>query len=172
MAGTFPVNGAPDELVDDLDDGVDGADELAGRVALTLQSAAARGKGRGSVSNQDTHRRVMVSFLSEAKSTVQPNGVPSSSLRAYFLPIDAPESSTREAIPILRILRAARQFCRDTMASSPDGKQGGCKDHKKRCELRGEHTDVVNERPQCRVLRDGDNETLDWGDDRREREDL
>lgn len=42
----------------------------------------------------------------DAKSTVQPKGVPSSSFLAYFLPMDADESSTREAMPILRILRA------------------------------------------------------------------
>jgi hypothetical protein len=48
----------------------------------------------------------MVPFFNEPKSTVHPKGVPSSSFLAYFLPIEADESSTRDAMPILRILRA------------------------------------------------------------------
>jgi hypothetical protein len=39
---------------------------------------------------------------SHAKSTVIPNGVPSSSLRAYLLPIDTLDESTREETPDLR----------------------------------------------------------------------
>lgn len=37
--GALPVDRTPDELVHDLDDGVDGANELVGRVALTVLSA-------------------------------------------------------------------------------------------------------------------------------------
>jgi hypothetical protein len=39
---------------------------------------------------------------SQAKSSVTPKGVPSSSLRAYRFPIEVLESSTREKIPALR----------------------------------------------------------------------
>ena len=42
----------------------------------------------------------------QAKSSVTPNGVPSSSLRAYRFPIDVFESSTRENTPALRNLDA------------------------------------------------------------------
>ena len=42
----------------------------------------------------------------QAKSSVTPNGVPSSSLRAYRFPIDVFESSTRENTPALRNLEA------------------------------------------------------------------
>jgi len=44
---------------------------------------------------------------SQAKSSVTPNGVPSSSLRAYRFPIEVLESSTREKIPALRSFDAA-----------------------------------------------------------------
>ena len=47
-------------------------------------------------------RRVMVLFLTVAKSTVIPYGVPSSSFLAYLLPIVADESSTLDATPFLR----------------------------------------------------------------------
>ena len=43
-----------------------------------------------------------------AKSTVAPKGVPSSSFREYRFPIEALESSTRQATPAFRILRAIR----------------------------------------------------------------
>jgi hypothetical protein len=39
---------------------------------------------------------------SQAKSSVTPKGVPSSSLRAYRFPIEVFESSTREKMPALR----------------------------------------------------------------------
>ena len=42
----------------------------------------------------------------QAKSSVTPNGVPSSSLRAYRFPIDVFESSTREKTPAFRNLDA------------------------------------------------------------------
>ena len=44
----------------------------------------------------------------QAKSNVTPNGVPSSSFRAYRFPIDVFESSTRENTPALRNLDAKR----------------------------------------------------------------
>jgi hypothetical protein len=39
---------------------------------------------------------------SQAKSSVTPKGVPSSSLRAYRFPIEVFESSTREKMPAFR----------------------------------------------------------------------
>ena len=44
---------------------------------------------------------------SQAKSSVRPNGVPSSSFRAYRLPIEVLESSTREKTPALRSFEAS-----------------------------------------------------------------
>lgn len=44
---------------------------------------------------------------SQAKSSVTPKGVPSSSLRAYRFPIEVFESSTREKIPALRSFDAS-----------------------------------------------------------------
>ena len=49
-------------------------------------------------------RKVKVLSFTDWKSTVIPNGVPSSSLREYRLPILAEESSTRLEIPIRRSL--------------------------------------------------------------------
>ena len=42
----------------------------------------------------------------QAKSIVNPNGVPNSSFRAYRLPIEVLESSTREKTPALRSFAA------------------------------------------------------------------
>lgn len=50
-------------------------------------------------------RRVTDLSLIESKSTVIPNGVPSSSLRAYRLPILLEELSMLFEIPMLRNLR-------------------------------------------------------------------
>lgn len=117
-----PVNVAPDELVDDRDDRVDGTNELVGRVSFTGSSACHRptrfshslpkrhgtlGKGcRVSDMLCLLHDETARWFYVQAKSTVQPYGVPSSSLRAYFFPIEALESSTRLATPSRRIFRA------------------------------------------------------------------
>jgi hypothetical protein len=46
---------------------------------------------------------------SQAKSSVTPKGVPSSSLRAYRFPIEVFESSTREKMPALRSFDAGRK---------------------------------------------------------------
>lgn len=102
LAGALPVEGALDELVDDGDNVVDLADELGGGVALAEGDGAVL-EGWMSVLLQ---RELSGDGNALAKSTVQPKGVPSSSLRAYFLPMDAPESSTRDAMPNLRSLRA------------------------------------------------------------------
>ena len=48
----------------------------------------------------------------QAKSSVTPKGVPSSSLRAYRFPIEVFESSTREKTPALRSFDAAPQTVR------------------------------------------------------------
>jgi hypothetical protein len=53
---------------------------------------------------------------SQAKSSVTPKGVPSSSLRAYRFPIEVFESSTREKTPALRSLEAS-QTMRTIMAN-------------------------------------------------------
>ena len=45
----------------------------------------------------------------QAKSRVTPKGVPNSSLRAYRLPIDVFESSTRENTPAWRNFEAAKK---------------------------------------------------------------
>jgi len=58
------------------------------------------------------HREIQQSRIRSdvhAKSSVTPKGVPSSSLRAYRLPIDVFESSTREKTPALRNLEAAAE---------------------------------------------------------------
>lgn len=49
-------------------------------------------------------------FNLQAKSKVTPNGVPSSSFRAYRLPIDVLESSTLENTPAFRNLDADRDI--------------------------------------------------------------
>lgn len=91
---------------------------------------------------------------------MQPNGVPSSSLRAYFLPIEADESSTRLAMPSLRIFRAVNKSGmgsgRATQQSAP---------------ARG-LTDIVDERAESRVLADSDDEALDRGNEGWEGKDL
>jgi hypothetical protein len=91
---------------------------------------------------------------------VQPKGVPSSSLRAYFLPIEADESSTRLAMPSLRIFRAVK---RSTM--------GSVRATQKSAPARG-LTDIVDERAESRVLADGDDEALDRGNEGGEGKDL
>ena len=48
----------------------------------------------------------------QAKSSVTPKGVPSSSLRAYRFPIEVFESSTREKMPALRSFDAVPQTVR------------------------------------------------------------
>lgn len=83
-------------------------------------------------SNVKTHRRVIVRLATavlrlkidifsltrvwrvkmkdvQAKSRVTPKGVPNSSFRAYRLPIDVFESSTRENTPALRNFEAAKK---------------------------------------------------------------
>jgi hypothetical protein len=49
---------------------------------------------------------------SQAKSSVTPKGVPSSSLRAYRFPIEVFESSTREKMPALRSFDAGAKTVR------------------------------------------------------------
>ena len=88
----------------------------------------------------------------QAKSIVQPKGVPNSSFRAYFLPIEALESSTRLATPSLRIFRARHELI---SAAS--------------CTFEFYiRTDFVDESAEAGILRDGDNEAFDGGNERRE----
>jgi len=82
---------------------------------------------------------------------VIPKLVPSSSDRAYFLPIETELSSTRLAIPFLRSNLA---------------------DHKHLPVEKGvSRTDLVDLSSERRVLTDGHNEDLDGCDRRRQRED-
>ena len=119
---TFPIHCTLYQLVDNTDDRIDGTDKLIGGIPFSGVDPSAQGD---TDRDKATNRSVIVFFCnavgiktvriaqkssgrhSQAKSTVQPKGVPSSSFREYFLPIDAPESSTRLAMPILRILRAS-----------------------------------------------------------------
>lgn len=114
LARALPVERALDELVDDSDHIVNLANKLRGRVTLAERDCAVlecwpsvskQHEAQGTGAQGDARNNPKCGY-SLAKSTVQPNGVPSSSLRAYFLPIDAPESSTRDAMPYLRSLRA------------------------------------------------------------------
>jgi hypothetical protein len=101
---SLPIEVAIHNSVYDLDDSIDRADQLRRRIAFSVQVSI--GTSSCACMYVSTYRKVIVPLLREAKSTVHPNGVPNSSFLAYFLPIDAEESSTRDAIPIFRILRA------------------------------------------------------------------
>jgi hypothetical protein len=112
----LPIDLALAQILNNRDDGINRTDKLACGISFTVSSAKAHNK-----EEDKADRSVMVPFARaahqlttilgvrmdvHAKSTVHPKGVPSSSFLAYFLPIEAPESSTRLATPCRRILRA------------------------------------------------------------------
>lgn len=82
-----------------------------------------------------------------AKSTVIPNGVPSSSLRAYLLPIDTLDESTRDETPDLRSFEAC-YYRTDRVNISLSHAQL-------------QHTDLLYERLKAIVGRYRDNEDFD-----------
>jgi len=88
---------------------------------------------------------------SHAKSTVIPNGVPSSSLRAYLLPIDTLDESTREETPDLRSF--------DAVVIRGDGVSITVSHQK-----RSERTDFLHERLKAVVRRYWNDEDFDGCD--------
>jgi len=102
LACTPPVDDPKYKIRNNTDHLVNRPNPLISRIALPVIQIQFEptGKRRG------TYRRVIVLFWMLAKSTVIPNGVPSSSFLAYRFPIDVLESSTRENTPPLRSLDA------------------------------------------------------------------